>query len=66
MSDIIHVKVLDDGTFKVETSKISPLQHTNAEGFIRAMVRMIGGKASVKHKQVEGHSHDEGKTYHSH
>jgi hypothetical protein len=59
MSDKMRVTILDDGSLKIETDKVSSANHTNAEGFIREMVRMMGGKQSVKNKVMHGHVHDE-------
>ena len=56
--DTITVTILDDGTLKTETDKISMPSHHNAEMFIREMGRLAGGPVEVKHK----HGH----TWHSH
>jgi hypothetical protein len=63
MPDKLIVTVLDNGNLKIETDKVSNANHTNAEGFIREMVRMMGGKQSVKNKVVHGHVHDEQHTH---
>ena len=67
MADIIKIKILDDGSLKIETSKVSGANHTNAEGLLREMTKAMGGdiervkKGSGDHR----HTHD-GVMYHEH
>jgi hypothetical protein len=67
MSDKLIVKILDDGTLKIETDKVSSANHTNAEGLLRQMSRLQGGVEKIENKQGHHreHSHD-GIHYHSH
>ena len=69
MADEIKIAVLRDGTIKIETDKVSAANHTNAEGFIREIFRLAGGKsrrtlktgASLHHAlhqhTADGHHH---------
>jgi len=43
--DRMIITVLDDGTIKTETDKISAPNHSNAEAFIREMFALAGGQA---------------------
>lgn len=66
MSDKLLITVLDDGSLKIETDKVSMANHTNAEGLIREMVKAMGGNSErkAKHGHVL-HTHD-GEHYHEH
>jgi len=67
--DAISIKVLEDGTIKIETDKVSAANHVNAEGFIREIFRLAGGTgkrtlktgASLHHAlhvhAADGHTH---------
>lgn len=49
--DNIKITILDDGTIKVETDKISGPNHLNAEQFLREMSRLAGGTVEIKSKK---------------
>lgn len=55
MADKIKITILEDGTIKVETDKISGANHVNAEGFLREMFKMAGGAVSRKLKHAKSH-----------
>jgi len=65
MADKIKVTILEDGTIKVDTDKISGPNHVNAEGFLREMFKLAGGSIARKLKHASqhmfghGHSHDD-------
>lgn len=48
MPDQIQVTILEDGTIKVETGKVSGQNHMNAESFLREMSKLAGGPISVR------------------
>ena len=48
--DIMHVEVLEDGTIKVYTCPISPVNHATAEAFLRNVAQACGGKQERRHK----------------
>jgi hypothetical protein len=48
--DSMNITILDDGTIKVETDKISQANHMTAEAFLRNMSNACGGKQERKHK----------------
>lgn len=43
MADKIEIEILEDGTIKTSTDKVSMANHSNAEGFLREMARLAGG-----------------------
>lgn len=42
--DQITVKILQDGTLKITTDKISPPNHVNAEKLLNDIAKELGGK----------------------
>lgn len=59
MSDIMTVEVLQDGSLKISTDKISMPNHTNAEGLIRELVTGMGGKSHRVRKGMHTHTHSQ-------
>ena len=55
-NDVIEVEVLPDGSVKFLTDKISPANHRNAEEFMAAIARMLGGKTE-RTRRRHGHVH---------
>lgn len=60
MSDNIIITVLEDGTIKTETDKVSMPNHANAEAFLRDIGRLAGGPITRKHRHglSLAHAHD--------
>lgn len=58
-SDDIQIEILDDGTVKITTDPISAANHVNADAFLAALGKMLGGATEVKSrgKTVNAHSH---------
>ena len=54
-SDKIEVEILDDGSLKITTDKISAANHGSAEILIRELITNAGGDAQRTRK---GHAHD--------
>jgi hypothetical protein len=48
--DTMHVEILADGTIKIETDKISAINHTTAEALMRNVALAAGGQQTRKHK----------------
>lgn len=49
--DKMEVEILEDGTIKIETDKISMVNHSTAEAFMRNVATSAGGQQTRKHKQ---------------
>lgn len=65
-ADKIEVEVLDDGSLKISTDRISAANHGSAEILIRELISSAGGEASrVRKGHGHTHSHD-GIGEHSH
>lgn len=61
MADVMEIEILEDGTIKISTDKVSMPNHANAEGLIREMVTQAGGEVDRKRKggaHVHMHEHD--------
>lgn len=41
--DVIEIEILEDGTIKTVTDKVSMPNHANAEGFMRQLATYCGG-----------------------
>ncbi len=50
--DILIVEILDDGTIKTTTDKISGANHANAEQFLRTSSQMVGGETRIQRRAV--------------
>lgn len=48
--DAMNIEILEDGTIKVETDKVSAPNHSTAEAFMRHMNQAAGGTQTRKHK----------------
>ena len=55
--DDIEIVFEEDGTISVETDKVSPVNHRNADDTIRLLKRQQGGNTAVKTKQPHSHKH---------
>lgn len=54
--DKIEIEILDDGTVRFTTDKISPANHRTAEEFLADVGRMCGGKTE-RTRRPRGHMH---------
>lgn len=57
MSDTMRITILEDGTIRTETDKISAAAHQSAEGFLKGITSLTGGEASRKAKHGHQHTH---------
>lgn len=64
MPDTIKITILEDGTIKTETDKVSMPNHQNAEMFLRDVGKLAGG--TVERKNKSGHTHTHGGITHTH
>ena len=49
--DQMKITILEDGTIKTETDKVSAPNHSNAEAFLRLVAQLCGGKTERRHKR---------------
>jgi hypothetical protein len=49
--DDMTITILDDGTLKIETDRISAANHMTAEAFLRNVSSVCGAPAKRRHKQ---------------
>lgn len=59
------IRILDDGSVKIETSKVSPAAHVRAERFLGEVTRILGGTQDRKTKHGH-HHHGHGDHEHDH
>lgn len=64
--DVIDIEILEDGTIKASTSKISAANHLSADGFFSFLSRLCGAKAERKAKGNVVHTHSHEGVTHSH
>lgn len=53
MPDVILITILEDGTIKTETDRITGPNHLSAEAFLRESAKLAGGKVEVRRKQPD-------------
>ncbi len=61
MADNVEFKIEDDGTISTTTDKISPVNHSNGDDFLRYVKTLAGGAVKVTKKAPHGHSHQKNK-----
>jgi len=67
MADKMIIEVLEDGTIKTTTDKVSAPNHMNAEAFLRETARLAGGPTERKHKHGgTAHTHTHEGEHHHH
>jgi hypothetical protein len=49
-ADKFTVQILDDGTLKITTDRVSAANHVNADNFIRELFRKAGGAVEIQHR----------------
>jgi|3_EtaG_2_1085321.scaffolds.fasta_scaffold111843_3 hypothetical protein len=57
MADIINIEILEDGTVKFETDKISDARHVAADQFLTEVEELLGGPVDIKQKKKHHHVH---------
>lgn len=59
MKDTMRIVILEDGTIKTETDKISAPAHQSAEAFLSTVSKFTGGEATRQRKaHAHVHQHD--------
>lgn len=61
MADTIKIQVLEDGTVRVETDRVSMPNHLSAERFLSQTFTLLGGE--IKRKAKHAFQHAFGKTH---
>ena len=63
--DKVKIEILNDGTIKTSTDRISAPNHSNAEGFLSNMAKLTGGKVDRQRKGSghHTHTHEHGETH---
>lgn len=51
----MKLRILEDGTVRVETSDMGGVSHKSADDFLKEVARLLGG--DVETKQLQGHRH---------
>jgi hypothetical protein len=64
--DKMTITILDDGTIKIETDRISQANHMTAEAFMRFVAQAAGGRQDRKAKHGVHHHHHHDHVGHSH
>jgi hypothetical protein len=54
--DTLKITILDDGSVKVETDRISPANHLSADALVTLLGQLMGGDVSIDQKRP-GHTH---------
>jgi hypothetical protein len=58
-NDVMEITVLDDGTIKMTTSKVSAPNHSSAAEFFRTVARLSGGEVKTEKRKDRVHvQHD--------
>jgi hypothetical protein len=66
MADTIKIEILEDGTVRFETDKISGANHASADEFLAEVEILLGGKITIEHKKDRHvYVHEDG-TVHAH
>ncbi len=61
--DILEVEILEDGTIKVTSDKVSAANHMAADQMLTFLARLTGGETTItkRTKTVHSHSHEKAK-----
>ena len=58
MADAFTIEILDDGTLKITTDRISMANHGNADMLIRELIKQSGGEVVRSRKTVHCQAHE--------
>lgn len=64
--DIIDIEILEDGTIKFNTDKISDKNHASADDFLDEIENLLGGKRETENKKKHNHHHHKHDHHHKH
>lgn len=58
-NDSLDITILEDGTVKIETDKVSNINHISADNLVKFLSELAGGKTTrTRHGHTHNHSHD--------
>lgn len=63
MADEIQIEILEDGTVKFTTDKISGVNHVSADELLAEIDKLLGGKV-IRSKRPEKHHHQHNHQHH--
>ena len=59
--DVINIEILEDGTIRSTTPKVSAANHSNANTFFKLLAQLTGGAVDIKKRDkstdTQNHSH---------
>lgn len=66
--DKLRISILEDGTIKTDTDRVSMSNHQSAEAFLRDVAKLAGGTETRKWKagSMHSHQHSHGEVGHKH
>lgn len=64
--DVIKIQVCENGLIRVETDRVSGLNHTNAEALLRGIITVAGGSVKREAKSTHVHTHSHAGVEHTH
>ena len=64
--DEIEIEILEDGTIKTTTDKVSMPNHASAEEFLRLLAELAGGEQRRVRRGHSHHHHHEHDHLHAH
>jgi len=50
------IRIMDDGSVRISTDKVSPAAHVRAERFLGEVARILDG-TRIQHSKHDGHHH---------
>ena len=62
-TDELEITILDDGTIRTTTPKVSAANHSNAAAFLKLLATYTGGTTEIKKREGHTHTHDHGKEH---
>ncbi len=62
----MEVKVLEDGTLRMESADMSGVAHKAADEFFKEVTRLLGGEFTDTKLRPHTHTHDENEHNHHH
>ncbi len=61
--DTLEIEILDDGTIKVTSPKISAANHMNADQLLGFIAKLAGGETKIEKRIKSAHTHEHAHTH---